>query len=83
MPQTRFVTEKAVSMGLKILLMVNKIDRDGCEPHSAVDGVFDLLTQLEASDDQLEFPVIFGSARERYAMADPDDEQEASPVCST
>jgi GTP-binding protein len=74
MPQTRFVTEKAVEMGLKILLMVNKIDRDGCRPHEAVDGVFDLLTHLDASDEQLDFPVIFGSARERYAMNDPDDE---------
>ncbi len=74
MPQTRFVTEKAVKMGLKILLMVNKIDRDGCEPHAAVDGVFDLLTHLEASDEQMDFPVMFGSARERYAMDDPDDE---------
>lgn len=74
MPQTRFVTEKAVEMGLKILLVVNKVDREGCDPHGAVDATFDLLAGLEASDDQLEFPVVFCSARERYAMADPDDE---------
>jgi GTP-binding protein len=75
MPQTRFVTEKAVRMGLKILLVVNKIDREGCDPHGAVDGTFDLLANLEAGEDQLEFPVEFCSARERYAMADPADER--------
>ncbi|MFO7567337.1 MAG: translational GTPase TypA, partial [Enhygromyxa sp.] len=74
MPQTRFVTEKAVQMGLKVLLVVNKIDREGSEPHGAVDATFDLLVGLEASEDQLEFPVVFCSARERYAMADPADE---------
>ena len=73
MPQTRFVTEKAVAAGLKILLVVNKIDRDGCDPHLAVDQTFDLLASLNASEEQLDFPVIFASARERYAMADPDD----------
>ena len=75
MPQTRFVTEKAVRMGLKILLVVNKVDRDGSDPHGAVDKTFDLLAGLDASEDQLEFPVIFCSARERYAMLDPDDEK--------
>ncbi len=74
MPQTRFVTEKAVKMGLKILLVVNKIDRDGCDPHGAVDATFDLLAGIDASEDQLDFPVMFCSARERYAMADPADE---------
>ncbi|MEZ4382005.1 MAG: translational GTPase TypA [Nannocystaceae bacterium] len=73
MPQTRFVTEKAVAAGLRILLVVNKIDRPGCDPHSAVDATFDLLASLDASEEQLDFPVIFTSARERYAKADPDD----------
>ncbi|MCA9635314.1 MAG: translational GTPase TypA [Myxococcales bacterium] len=73
MPQTRFVTEKAVKAGLRILLVVNKIDRPGCEPHKAVDATFDLLASLDASEEQLDFPVIYCSARERYAMADPDD----------
>ncbi len=75
MPQTRFVTEKAVQLGLKVLLVVNKIDRDGCMPHAAVDGVFDLLVNLEANEDQLEFPVVFCSARERFAMHQPEDEK--------
>ena len=73
MPQTRFVTQKAVELGLKVILVVNKIDRDGCDPHAAVDATFDLLVSLDASEAQLEFPVIFCSARERYAMADPED----------
>jgi len=76
MPQTRFVTEKAVAAGLKILLVVNKIDRDGCDPHLAVDQTFDLLASLNASEEQLDFPVIFASARERYAMSDPEDPQQ-------
>ena len=75
MPQTRFVTEKAVRMGLKVLLVVNKVDREGCDPHGAVDATFDLLVGLDASEDQLEFPVVFCSARERYAMNDPSDER--------
>ncbi len=73
MPQTRFVTEKAIAHGLRIVLSVNKIDRPAAEPHAAVDATFDLLAALGASDEQLDFPVVFCSARERYAMADPDD----------
>ncbi|RMG94851.1 MAG: translational GTPase TypA [Deltaproteobacteria bacterium] len=73
MPQTRFVTEKAISQGLPVILAVNKIDRPAAEPHKAVDATFDLLVALGADDDQLDFPVVFCSARERYAMADPDD----------
>lgn len=72
MPQTRFVTEKAVALGLKILLVVNKIDRPGAEPHKTVDATFDLLAAIGASEEQMDFPVIFCSARERYAMSDPD-----------
>jgi GTP-binding protein len=74
MPQTRFVTEKAIRMGLKVLLVVNKVDREGCDPHGTVDATFDLLVGLDASEEQLEFPVVFVSARERYAMDDPDHE---------
>ncbi len=76
MPQTRFVTEKAIARGLKILLVVNKIDRPGSEPHKTVDDTFDLLASIPgATDDQLDFPVIFCSARERYAMTNPEDER--------
>ena len=75
MPQTRFVTEKAIALGLKILLVVNKIDRPGAEPHKTVDATFDLLAAIGASEEQMDFPVIFCSARERYAMHDPADER--------
>ncbi|EDM79858.1 GTP-binding protein TypA/BipA [Plesiocystis pacifica SIR-1] len=83
MPQTRFVTEKAVGMGLKIILVVNKIDRDGCDAHGAVDATFDLLVSLDANEDQLEFPVVFCSARERYAVEEPDDEDSPHLPIST
>lgn len=76
MPQTRFVTEKAIGRGLKLILVVNKVDRHGAEPHKAVDATFDLLAGLDATEDQLDFPVIFTSATERFAMTDPDGERE-------
>lgn len=75
MPQTRFVTEKAVKRGLPILLVVNKIDRAAATPHKAVDATFDLLVALGASESQLDFPVIFGSGRERFATRDPEGER--------
>jgi len=73
MPQTRFVTEKAIGRGLPIILVVNKIDREMAEPHKAVDLTFDLLVSLDANETQLDFPVIYTSARERYAKRDPGD----------
>ena len=73
MPQTRFVTSKAFAAGLKPIVVVNKIDRDGARPHMAVDRVFDLFDALGASEEQLDFPVIFASALEGVAGADPDD----------
>src|SRR5690606_27084237 len=81
MPQTRFVTETAVNMGLKILVVVNKIDRPGCNPHGTVDATFDLLDSLGASHEQLDFPVVFCSARERYVVEEPDDpDAERLPI---
>jgi GTP-binding protein len=77
MPQTRFVTEKAVNRGLRVLLVVNKIDRDAAMPHRAVDRTFDLLASLEASEEQLDFPVVFTSAVGRYAMRDPGADRES------
>lgn len=70
MPQTRFVTQKAFSWGLKPIVVVNKVDRPGARPHWAVDQVFDLFVRLGASDEQLDFPVIFTSALQGYAMTD-------------
>src|SRR4030042_2294553 len=66
MPQTRFVLSKALAHGLKPILVVNKVDRPDCRPHDVVNEVFDLFVELEASDDALDFPVIFASAKEGW-----------------
>ena len=68
MPQTRFVTRKALALGLRPILVVNKIDRPGCDPDGAVDEMFDLFCSLGATDEQLDFPVIYASGREGYAI---------------
>jgi GTP-binding protein len=73
MPQTRFVTAKAFELGLRALVCVNKIDRPDVDPDTAVDGVFDLFGALGADDSQLEFPVVYASAKEGYAVRDPGD----------
>lgn len=73
MPQTRFVTSKAFENGLNPIVMVNKIDRDGARPHWVVDEVFELFDQLGASEEQLDFPVIYGSAIQGKAGLDPDE----------
>ena len=62
MPQTRFVTQKAFAQGLKPIVVVNKVDKAGADPHGAIDKVFDLFDQLGATDDQLDFPVVYCSA---------------------
>ena len=73
LPQTRFVTRKAMALGLRPILVVNKIDRAGCDPHGTVNAVFDLFVALNATDEQLDFPVIFASGRNGYAVKDPKD----------
>ncbi len=73
MPQTRFVTEKAFELGLGAIVVVNKIDRPHADPDGCVDGVFDLFASLGASDEQLDFPVIYASGREGYAVTDLGD----------
>ena len=73
MPQTRFVTTKAFENGLNPILMVNKIDREGARPHWVVDQVFDLFDQLGATEEQLDFPVIYGSAVLGHAGLEPDE----------
>ena len=62
MPQTRFVTQKAFKQGLKPIVIVNKVDKIGADPHGAIDRVFDLFDQLGATDEQLDFPVVYCSA---------------------
>jgi GTP-binding protein len=70
MPQTRFVTQKAFAMGFTPIVVVNKIDRHGARPDWVVDQVFDLFDQLGASDEQLDFPIIYASALNGYASED-------------
>ena len=73
MPQTRFVTSKAFENGLNPIVMINKIDRDGARPDWVVDEVFELFDQLGATDEQLDFPVIYGSAIQGRAGLTPDE----------
>lgn len=76
MPQTRFVTSKALALGLKPIVVVNKVDRDGADPDAVVDKTFDLFAALGATDEQLEFPVVFASAKNGYAMMDHTEESD-------
>ncbi|MEM8814188.1 MAG: translational GTPase TypA [Pseudomonadota bacterium] len=70
MPQTRFVTQKAFAQGLKPLVVINKVDRDGARPDWVLDQTFDLFDRLGATDEQLDFSVIYASALEGYASAE-------------
>ncbi len=72
MPQTRFVLKKALGLGKKPVVVVNKIDRPGARPAEVVDEVLDLFIELGANDDQLDFPVVYASARDGYATLDPE-----------
>src|SRR5438552_755730 len=70
MPQTRFVTRKALALGLKAIVVVNKIDRPGARPGWVIDQTFELFDKLGASDEQLDFPVIYASAIQGWASTD-------------
>lgn len=72
MPQTRFVTQKAFAMGFRPIVVINKIDRDGANPDRALDLTFDLFDKLGATDEQLDFPVIYASAINGYAGTESD-----------
>ena len=72
MPQTKFVTGKALALGLKPIVVVNKVDRPDERIQEVLDEVFDLFVSLDASDEQLDFPVLYASGRNGYANADPD-----------
>lgn len=76
MPQTRFVLRKALEQGLKPIVVLNKIDRDGADPARAVDKVLDLFIELGADDDQLEFPVLYASGINGFAVKELDDPRE-------
>ena len=83
-PQTRFVLSHALSRGLRIIVVVNKIDRPNADPEGAVDKVFDLMVELGASDEQLDFPVIYASAVNGYARySAEDDNMDMIPLLDT
>ncbi|PWB40733.1 MAG: translational GTPase TypA [Rhodocyclales bacterium] len=72
MPQTRFVTRKALALGLKPIVVINKIDRPGARPDWVINHTFDLFDKLGATEEQLDFPVVFASALNGYAMLEAD-----------
>ena len=81
MPQTRFVLRHALEHGLKPMVVVNKIDRPGARPLEVIDAVFDLMVDLGANDDQLDFPVVYTSAVNGYARLEPDaDNDDMTPL---
>ena len=72
MPQTRFVLKKALGLGKKPVVVINKIDRDGARPAEVIDELLDLFIELGADEDQLDFPVVYASGRDGYASLDPE-----------
>src|SRR5690554_5194498 len=70
MPQTRFVLQKALEIGLKPILVINKVDKPNCRPEEVQEEVFDLMFSLEATEDQLDFPTIYGSAKQGWMSDD-------------
>jgi GTP-binding protein len=79
MPQTRFVTQKAFARGLKPIVVINKVDRPGARPDWVIDQVFDLFDNLGATDEQLDFPIVYASALQGYAtmdMSQPSDNMD-------
>lgn len=84
MPQTRFVTQKAFAMGFKPIVVINKIDRDGARPDWVLDRTFDLFDQLGATDEQLDFPVVYASGINGYAGLDSEvREGDMTPLFET
>lgn len=70
MPQTRFVLQKAIQMGLKPIVVINKVDKENCRPDEVQEMVFDLMFNLDATEEQLDFPTIYGSAKQNWMAED-------------
>ncbi len=84
MPQTRFVTQKAFEMGFRPIVVINKVDRDGARPHWVLDQTFELFDRLGATDEQLDFPVVYASALRGYAgLEDTVREGDMQPLFRT
>lgn len=82
MPQTRFVLQKALQIGLKPILVVNKVDKPNCRPDEVVEAVFDLMCSLNATEEQLNFPIVYGSAKNNWMSDDwkKPRENDITPV---
>ncbi|BAF70955.1 translational GTPase TypA [Nitratiruptor sp. SB155-2] len=76
MPQTKFVVKKAISLGLKPIVVINKIDKPAAEPERVVDEIFDLFVAMDANEEQLDFPILYAAARDGYAKWNLDDENK-------
>jgi GTP-binding protein len=76
MPQTKFVLKKSLELGLRPIVVLNKIDKSTARPAFVIDALFDLFIQLGATDEQAEFPVIYASAKNGYAMKNLEDERK-------
>jgi GTP-binding protein len=76
MPQTKFVVKKALSLGHRPIVVINKIDKPGGDPDRVVDEVFDLFAQMDATEEQLDFPVVYAAARDGYAKMNLSDENK-------
>jgi len=84
MPQTKFVLKKSLELHLKPILVINKIDRPNSRPHEIADKVFDLFCELNASDEQLDFPICYASGKDGYAMLNLDEPSESvKPLLDT
>jgi len=85
MPQTKFVTSKALKLGLKPIVVVNKIDRSDARPHEILTDVFDLFAALDANDEQLDFPTLYASGRAGWAVRDleKDERRDLTPLFET
>ncbi|RXJ84591.1 translational GTPase TypA [Arcobacter sp. CECT 8985] len=84
MPQTKFVVKKALSLGHRPIVVVNKIDKPAGDPDRVVDEVFDLFAQMDATEEQLEFPVVYAAAKDGYAILDLEDEKkDVKPLFET
>ncbi|MDY3112890.1 MAG: translational GTPase TypA [Helicobacter sp.] len=81
MPQTKFVVKKALALGIKPIVVVNKIDKPAAQPDRVVDEVFDLFAAMDANEEQLDFPVVYAAARDGYAIKNLEDEKkDLSPL---
>src|SRR5437868_14415959 len=74
--QTRFVLRKALENKLKAVVVINKIDRENARPHKVLDEIFDLFVELKATDEQLDFPIVYASAKNGFAMRELHENNE-------